>query len=195
MPNTIRSKTTRADAIRQVLAGLAKHFGSTTIVLGGTSYKPAALQKTLQADVAANDASTQAKAQWISAVQAAKSQDSVTDLVLAALEQFVRSQFLGAPDEAADLADFGYAPRKRAVRTSAQKAAAAVQSDATRKARGTVGPKAKLKIKGTVPSTPAEPATPAPAPAAAASSSSATSAPSTSPNAVAAAVNSGAPHA
>jgi hypothetical protein len=199
MPTVIRNKTTRADRIRKILAGLTAHFSGTTIVLGGTSYKPAALQAFLQADVAANDASTQAKAAWISAVHTAQSTDSATDIVLTALEQFVRSQFLGTQNEAADLADFGYLPRKRAARTSAQKAASAVQSEATRKARGTVGPKAKSKIKGTVvPAASTEPSAPAvpPAPAAASPSSPASnSSTSTSPSAVATAVPNGAPHA
>jgi hypothetical protein len=193
MPNTVRNKTTRADRIRKVLAGLTAHFGSTNIVLGGTSYKPAALQTFLQADVDANDASTKAKAQWMTAVQAAKSTDSATDIVLQALEGFVRSQFRGAPNEAADLADFGWKPRTRAPLTAAQKAAAASKARATRAARGTKGPKAKLAIKGTVPATPAEPTTPAPTPAAAASSSASPS-PSASPNGVVTAANGGASH-
>jgi len=56
MPMKIRNKTTRANLIRQVKAGLSKHFATTPLVLAGTTYKPAALQKFLQADVDANDA-------------------------------------------------------------------------------------------------------------------------------------------
>ena len=39
MPTTIKNKTTRANLIRQVKAGLTKYFGSTPLVLAGTSYK------------------------------------------------------------------------------------------------------------------------------------------------------------
>jgi hypothetical protein len=46
------------------------------------------------------------------------------------------------------LADFKMAPRKKAVLTPEQKAAAVEKRMATRRARGTMGPKAKLKITG-----------------------------------------------
>ena len=63
------------------------------------------------------------------------------------------------------LADFGLGPRKKpAPLTVAQKAAKKAKAEATRIARGTKGPKAKLSIKGSA--APAEqPAPPAAAPA------------------------------
>jgi hypothetical protein len=60
---------------------------------------------------------------------------------------------------------FGFTPVKTPVRTAASKALAAQKAAATRKARGTVGKKAKAAIQGTVPATPAPAAEPAPAPA------------------------------
>ena len=66
-----------------------------------------------------------------------------------ALKDLLLAQF-GAASQT--LADFGLSPRKvRAPMTVAQKAAAAAKRKATRAARGTTGPKAKLAIKGTVP--------------------------------------------
>jgi hypothetical protein len=55
--------------------------------------------------------------------------------------------------------DFGVVP-KTPVKSPATKAEAAAKAKATRVARGTKGPKAKLKIKGTIPA-PSEPAAPA----------------------------------
>jgi len=192
MPSQITNKTTRANRIRQIKAGLTKYFASTPLVLAGTSYQPAALQAFLQADVDANDASTQAKAQWQSTVKTAQSTDSATAPVLRAIEAAVRSQYGDAPNADSVLADFGYAPRKVPTKTVAQKTAAVAQAEATRAARGTKGPKAKAKIKGVVPATNADasqtvdttpaPAAPAPAPAAT-SSSTTTSSSSASPSA------------
>ena len=190
MPNTRTNKTTRADKIRKIKAGLTKYFGGTPLVLAGTSYAPAALQAFLQADIDANDASTQAKASWLNTVKTAKSADSAVAPVLRAIQAQVQSQYAEAPNAEAVLADFGYAPRKKAIKTVAQKTAAVAQAKATRAARGTKGPKAKAKIKGTVvPATVAEVLAPAvpptPVPAAApvvtnGSSSSSTSAGSAS---------------
>jgi hypothetical protein len=148
---TIRNKTTRANLIRQVKAGLAKHFASTPLVLAGTTYKPAALQKFLQADVDANDASTAARAAWLTAARNASSTDAVTDVVLRAIHAHVKAQHGESVDAETALADFGYALPRKVTRTVEEKTAAVAQAKATRQARHTLGPKAKAKIKGTVP--------------------------------------------
>jgi len=194
MPNTRKNKATRANLIRQVKAGLAKYYGSTTLVLAGTSYKPAALQAFLQADVDANDASTAARANWLNTVKVSQSADSETDAVLRAVKAQVLAQHGDAPDAETVLVDFGYAPRKKPTTTVAEKTAALAQTKATREARGTLGPKAKAKIKGVVtPAVDAEPSqavntTPAPAaapaPAPASSNSTSNGSPSASPSAV-----------
>jgi hypothetical protein len=184
MPNKLTNKTTRANAIRQIKAGLTKYFGSTTLVLAGTTYKPAALQAFLQADVAANDASTAARANWTAAVKVAKSTDSATDPVLEAIQSLVKSQFGKTNDTV--MTDFGYAAAKPVTLTTAEAAVKVAKAEATRAARGTKGPKAKAKIKGTVPATSAASAAAAsPAPAPAGTSNSATNgSPSASPSAV-----------
>lgn len=89
MPMKIRNKTTRANLIRQVKAGLARHFATTPLVLTGTTYQPAALQKLLQGDVDANDASTAGRAAWIPAAKAA---DDETDVVLRAIHAQVMAR-------------------------------------------------------------------------------------------------------
>ena len=194
IPNTRKNKTTRANLIRQVKAGLTKYFASTPLVLAGTTYKPAALQTFLQADVDANDASTAARANWLNTVKVAKSTDAETTPVLRAIQSQVMAQYSEAPNADTVLADFGYSPRKKATKTVAEKTAAVAQAKATREARGTKGPKAKAKIKGVVaPAISAEPSqavntTPAPAaapaPVPAASNSASNGSPSASPNVV-----------
>ncbi len=195
IPTTIKNKTTRANLIRQVKAGLTKYFGSTPLVLAGTSYKPAALQTFLQADVDANDASTAARANWLNTVKVAKSTDAETDPVLRAVKAQVEAQYGEAPNADSVFADFGWAPRKKPTKTVQQKTAAVAQTQATRKARGTMGPKAKAKIKGVVapaisaePSqaviTTAAPAATAPAPAPAVGNAASNGSPSASPSAV-----------
>jgi hypothetical protein len=189
MPNTRVNKTTRANLIRQVKAGLTKYFGSTPLVLAGNSYKPAALQAFLQADVDANDASTAARASWLNTVKVAKSTDAETNPVLRAVQATVEAQYGEAPDAETVLADFGYSPRKKPTKTVEEKTAAVAQAKATRQARGTKGPKAKAKIKGVVPAIDAatsEAVSPTPSPAvsvpALAGNSTSNGSPSASPN-------------
>jgi hypothetical protein len=153
MPKTIKNKTTRADRIRKIKAGLQKYYATTDLVLAGTSYKPGDLQTFLQADVDVNDASTKARASWIQAANVAKSTDETTDPVLRAIRSQVQTQYGEAPNADTVLADFGYAPRKKVTTSVQTKADAITKSKATREARHTMGPKAKLQVKGVVPST------------------------------------------
>jgi hypothetical protein len=160
MPKTITNKTTRADRIRKIKAGLPKYYANTTLVLGGTSYQPAALQTFLQADIDANDASTQARASWLNTVKTAQSTDAATDPVLRAIQAQVQSQYGEAPNAETVLADFGYTPRKKATKTVETKAAAVAKTLATRTARHTMGSRQKAKVHGTVPAAPAADAQP-----------------------------------
>jgi hypothetical protein len=150
MPRTLKNRTTRADRIRKVKAGLQKYYASTPLVLAGTSYQPAGLQAFLQADVDANDAATKAKASLRQTAKDAKSTDQATDPVLTAIHSQVEAQYGAAPNADTVRADFGYARKTRQPLTAEQKAAAAAKRKATREARHTMGPKEKSKIHGTV---------------------------------------------
>jgi hypothetical protein len=189
MAITRGNKTTRADAIRKVQAGLTKHYANVNLTIAGTSYKPAALQTVLQDDVDANDASTNARAAWLESVTEARSADQAANTVLRGIKAQVTAQYGDAPNAASVFADFGWTPRKKVTRTADAKAAAVAQSKATREARGTKGPKAKLKIRGTVtttvPSNGGSAAAPSPASTATTpdtGSSTSASSPSASPN-------------
>ncbi|HEY8039212.1 MAG TPA: hypothetical protein VIF15_05430, partial [Polyangiaceae bacterium] len=69
--------------------------------------------------------------------------------VLRYLKTFVVTQFGDTQDSGPKLEIFGFTPRKARTTTVKTKAAAAEKVVATRKARNTMGPKQKAKIKGT----------------------------------------------
>jgi hypothetical protein len=177
---TNRTVTSGKDQL--IIAGIQKDLSTTkSIPLGATTYTPATLTTFIQSRIdAANEVIT-AKAAWQSAAKAYLALNAQANVVVHDLKQFVIGLF-GA--EANQLSDFGFTPRKKTVLTPAQKVAAAAKRAATRKARGTVGPKAKLAITGTVPTTaPATPAT-TPAPAVTTPAPTQTAAPTANPNQV-----------
>jgi hypothetical protein len=176
MPNTTTktNRTVTSGKDQLLIAGIQKDLSTTkSIPLGGTTYTPASLTTFIQSRIDAANEVVTAKAAWQSAAKAYIALNAQANVVVHDLKQFVIGLF-GA--DSSKLPDFGFTPRKKAVLTPDQKVEAAKKRAATRVARGTKGPKAKLAIHGTVtPTTPATPAAPA-APAAAA--------PSPSPNQV-----------
>jgi hypothetical protein len=165
MPNTTTktNRTVTSGKDQLLIAGIQKDLSTTkSIPLGGTTYTPASLTTFIQSRIDAANEVVTAKAAWQSAAKAYIALNAQANVAVHDLKQFVIGLF-GA--DSSKLPDFGFTPRKKAVLTPDQKVAAAAKRAATRKARGTVGPKAKLAIKGTVPSTttatPAAPAAPA----------------------------------
>ena len=134
----------------------------TTLPLGGTSYSPTSLVAFIQSHIDAANAVVTAKANWDNAIKTYQGIDKQAQVVLHDLKALVVSAF-GATSQ--QLSDFGFTPRKVTVLTPEQKAAAAAKRAATRKARGTLGPKAKLKVTGTTAAA-STASTAAPAPAA-----------------------------
>ena len=167
MATSFVTKAARQNRLRLVLAGILKHFsGVTTVMLGGKQVALADLTKRIQADIAASDTSVQARAQLTTDVQAELASHADLDPDLRLFKFFVIAQYGDTQDASTTLSDFGYAPRKTPTKSLAAKTQAAEQAKATREARGTMGPKAKAKIKGTV-ATPAPvegSSTPSPAP-------------------------------
>jgi hypothetical protein len=162
MNNTNRTKQIAAD---QALAdGLAKNAAVLgTFGFGGKQLKPADVVQVLQTRIAAAQAATAAKAALNAAATTAQNERATTRALIRAVKQILRALFV---DDITTLATFGLSPEKVAAPKPATKVAAATKAKATRVARGTKGPKARLEI--TVPAqaetvTPAAPATPAPA--------------------------------
>jgi len=171
------SKASRAARITTVVAGIQKHFlGLAALMLGNSSFTPAALISLLQGDIAASNKATATRSQLTTDVAAAKQSHQTVDPLLRFLRAFVIGQFGDTEASASILGDFDMTPRKPRSTDVDAKAQAKAQAKATRVARSTTGPKAKAKVKGVVPAaeptgnaTVTAPATPvasnAPAPA------------------------------
>jgi hypothetical protein len=150
MSNTT-SKPTKASTLGHVqalIAGTKQHFPSSTITLGNTAYTTASLVELLQslADaIAATDTVHAASKEAVSALRASRAKVSP---VMAAYKRWILTTFGNA---AQTLVDFGVqAPKARTPLTTGKLAAAAAKAASTRKARGTVGSKKKLAVKGDV---------------------------------------------
>ena len=158
----VRSKSNEAVLAEQLAAGTQKHLSTmTSIMVGGSTTTPAAAEaqlnalSTLRNDVDAARTALNAK------IATETAQLPALRVFLVAFVAFVRGTFGNSPDV---LADFGLLPKKAPTPlTAEQKTAAAAKREATRKARGTTGPKAKLAVKGNVTGVVVTPVTSAPA--------------------------------
>ncbi len=129
------------------------------IPVQGNLLKPAALLKLYQSSLDARAAVAAGHATYQGALKARDEAEATRLAADESLKAWVLARFGAGSTEASG---FGFVPRKQpAVSGRETRAAAVVQNKATREARGTVGKKAKLKIKGVVPTStaPAAPAT------------------------------------
>lgn len=128
------------------IAGVKKDMQNTSnLSLAGTTYTPATLVTFLQSVIDAGNAADTARASWLAAADAAATLAKSGTEVLTGLKQYVSNTF---GKTSTQLTDFGFAPRKTVTLSPDEKVAAAAKREATRKARGTLGPKAKLKVTG-----------------------------------------------
>jgi hypothetical protein len=186
---TTQGKGTRATRAGQLIAGAKKHFtnGTQVLAFAGALANVTVDQAIAELQQLIDNRSATVAARATAKDKVAAEQAAMPTLVafLSAFEALIRIMFA---NDTTSLADFGLTPRKqRAPQTAQQKAAAAAKAEATRKARGTKGPKAKQAIHGNItanlvvtPMTtaPAEaPTAPAPAEAPAASPGGAAAAP------------------
>ena len=150
MSNTT-SKPTKASTLGHVqalIAGTKQHFPTGSFTLGNTAYTTASLVELLQslADaIAATDAAHAATREAVAALRGARAKVSP---VMLDYKRWLLSTYGNA---AQTLVDFGVQPHKaRTPLTSGKLAVAAAKAASTRKARGTVGKKKKLAVKGDV---------------------------------------------
>ena len=108
-------------------------------------FTPTTLEDYFQARIDAASAIVTARAAWLKAIADYEALYDDANVVRQDLKQLVRGAF---GRDSPQLADFGFAPRKSVTWTEAKKAAAVAKRAATRAARGTRGPKARLAIKG-----------------------------------------------
>ena len=155
---TVVNRTTLQNRCRNAVAGVKKDLSSVAVItLDGFDYTAVTLMALFQSFIDAADATVTARGIWLLAVQKEAAMNTHILGVLAALKVYVTQKY--GPGAVDTQADFGFSPRKVAVRTAAQKTASALKAAATRKARHTMGPVAKKAVTGTSPAP--EPVTPA----------------------------------
>ncbi len=144
------NKLTKTAQDQMIIDALGTQLkATTTITLGGTAYKAKDLQQQLQAEVDAAKVTQSAKTAYAQAVLA--EQKGATQAAL--LRKALRSYLIGVYGaKSSTVAAFGFTPKATTVDV-ATKAVAIEKREATRVARGTMGPKQKKGIKGTVPAT------------------------------------------
>jgi len=168
MTNTNNKRGDRVAADQAMIDGTLKFLANlATLPVGGTNMTPADIVKVFQERVDAGKAVQTANAARVAAIKADLDTRTKTTAFARAFRRIVLGMFQEAPDT---LAIFALkAPKATKVKV-ATKAVAVAKNKATRAARGTVGKRKKLAIKGTVPAvtggttapeTPATGATPA----------------------------------
>ena len=168
-----QNNATVVDACTKRLNALKSYVdGKAQIAINGTVHKPAAVVAIYQGCLDARAALATKRAETKAALAAQESAEEARLEADQGLKAWVENQFgVGSPQAL----DFGFSPPKVATRTVETKAKAVALAKATRAARHTMGKKAKLTIKGTIPAptAPAAPATNTPAGASPASTNGA----------------------
>jgi hypothetical protein len=143
-----RSRNSEIAADQSLIGGLTQHAATLpSFVVAGVSTTNADVIAKLQARIAAENAVPPARATWLAAVSAARSEVAATKSVVSAVKQAILAAFAGQADA---LGDFGLTPRKTRVMTPEAKIASAAKAKATRAARHTAGSVQKKAVKGDV---------------------------------------------
>ena len=139
------NKATNQTNERQALVGIDKYLKDGTVIsVLGTSYTTTQLKTVIQADLDAAAATQTARSKWNDAVKSEQTAHAKAHGVLVGLKGYLVMQYGKTATEV--FADFGFTPPKAPKTDPATVVAAAVKAKATRKARGTLGKKARLKI-------------------------------------------------
>lgn len=150
MGNNKIGKNSKATRVGQLIAGARKHFpnGSQAISLEGAPTTIDGTLNQLQGFIDNRTAVVTAQATAKTKLAAERNAMPVLTALIEAFTAFVKLTFGPQADV---LADFGIpAPKAATPLTAEQKAVAAAKRKATREARGTKGPKAKLAVHGDI---------------------------------------------
>ncbi len=142
MPSNTRAEQQAAD---QKLETGINQFLTSPITVGGKPYTAPDLDTVIQGRIAARNATDAAKAAYHGAVSAEAAAISGSKVLLEQTKAVLLVMFASAPQT---LAAMGLSARKTSTRTVEAKAGAIEKAEATRKARNTMGPKARLKVTG-----------------------------------------------
>jgi hypothetical protein len=132
---------------KKLLAGVQKDLASQSFTVNDKSCTAQDIVNVLQGRISKGLAAEAARAALQAAVKALREERVQTAGFVSAFRAIVKGMYK-SPET---LADFGLSPRKSTKKTLETKVTAVAKTVATRKARGTKGPKAKAKIKGTAP--------------------------------------------
>jgi hypothetical protein len=149
MSAKIRGKAQDATRAAKLLAGFQKHLAAfASLTFASKTYTPSQITAALQLIIALRAAIEAAKAVLKAKLWDEKAERPALLAIMTGLESFVKVTYSESPDI---LADFGLEPKKVPTPlTTEQQVVAVAKRISTRAARGTTGPKAKLKIKGNV---------------------------------------------
>jgi hypothetical protein len=151
---TTIGKSTMQGKNQLILKGIHEELPSTsTLPLAGEAYTPQTLADFVQSHIDLGNNVDIARAAWLDEVKAYEAMSKKMRVVSSDLRNHVMATF---GRDTPKLATFGFAPFKVPVLTSEQRALATAKAQATRKARGTMGPKQKAKIKGALETAPPE---------------------------------------
>jgi hypothetical protein len=139
--------TQRQPEDRQAVTGMQRNFtGLTSVMLGGKDYAPAELISLFQASVDAADTTDASERTYHDNVTSERQAEASLAPIRKALRTFLIARYGAASTK---LKEFGVIPPKKKRKPDAATLAQAVQTaKATREARGTMGKRAKAKIKG-----------------------------------------------
>ncbi len=158
------SNSTKVTKCAQREAAAQQYVPKTgTILVHAQQYTQQQVVGVYQACLDTRQTLVNLRGQVAAALVAKKQADATMSAFDAGMEAWVATTYGPKSQQAVD---FGYAKKAPAKLTVKVKAAAQTKAEATREARGTKGPKAKLKITGSSAATPAPTATATPAPAA-----------------------------
>ena len=158
--NGNRTKAATLAFLQALIAGLQKHFSGESLTLGNASVSVASLVQVLTDLVTAMLAANAAQKSAKDALANVVSKAAAAAPVIKGLRKLLGTMFAGS---AQALADFGIEPPKaRQPMSSDVLAARNAKAAATRKARGTQGPKQKRALKGNVTGVEITPVTAAP---------------------------------
>jgi hypothetical protein len=131
--------------LRALVAGTQKHTPNQSIKIGGVTYTEAEVVQMLQ-DLAGAVAQVDAtRAAWKDALKAMRDAKAKVGPFIKAYRSWILATNGDAP---AVLGDYGIELKARTPPDAVTVAEAVDKRAATRKARGTLGPKARLAIKG-----------------------------------------------
>jgi hypothetical protein len=150
--NNKPSNATVVDKCTQRLNAFADYVDpNETIYIEGMAHTAAQVVALFQSCLTDRAAVASAKAEVKARMAKRAAGEKARRAAERALKPWVVSRFGTGSKEALD---FGFAPPKVTVRSPEDKARAVKQAAATREARHTMGPKAKLKIRGVLPQEP-----------------------------------------